>query len=868
MSCRFSLSAHSILFANDAKLEDASKATAPSETKHLVALPETEWKLWRWAALRSAGFPARGVLKLAASPEVIAAADAVIKAESSVQLSQKKACEEINAALDKLKESGQWSDKSTRRKLFKARKKIRAGIAIQGWNPELWASRRDLESVRSTYQSLFSEFQSKSTESIREIARSADFCEALVWQNPTALHNVLGPLLAQSSNGSSGGFAQRQRMELVASYWQRYCTKNDTIGFFGPVGWAQFAHNIECFSARPGTNLIATRKIYWESWAIEALSNVIAEKEGIRPWIAPILMPFLRLEGTILHHPQFGSFQLSEKDAVLLQSCAGEDTTHEIARRLLARPELHFQTESEVYAALQEWVNKGHVFWKFNIPQCAYPEKILRKAVQRIEQEDLRESALAILDEADSAKERLEELVGKPDHFTLAYQNLERIFTQRTGLPPTRHKGISYAGRTLVYQDCRRDIEVLLGPELLQSLAGPLSLLLTAARWFTWHMAEVYKARLLQVHSQLVRFTGKSTIDAAAFFGMAAPLFFEKSTALMEPVREEFRNKWERILQLTPGTGPVTYSSRELQNSVMREFPADRPGWSRARYHSPDIMIAAPSEEAIRRGDYFFVLGELHVGINTLSPSLWVNQHPSPMDLMNAIERDLGACDIVPLWTNAEILGSRTAFSLIPNSNYQLEYLGDSFSVDRARALPVSSLVVINENGELIARSRDNKLCRKVIDVVGRLVSAGTADCFRIITQRRHVPRVSIDRMVIKRESWRLPASELSFAHCSDSAGRFLQARMWMRDQGIPRFVFLTVPMERQPWYIDFESSVLVDIFCKMIRRAMNEVSPDATISLSEMLPLAEQVWLADAKDQRYTSEFRFVAVDAAGTQN
>ena len=39
----------------------------------------------------------------------------------------------------------------------------------------------------------------------------------------------------------------------VASYWQRYCSKNDTIGFFGPLAWGSFgrrASRSPCARAR------------------------------------------------------------------------------------------------------------------------------------------------------------------------------------------------------------------------------------------------------------------------------------------------------------------------------------------------------------------------------------------------------------------------------------------------------------------------------------------------------------------------------------------------------------------------------------------------------------------------------------------
>ena len=51
------------------------------------------------------------------------------------------------------------------------------------------------------------------------------------------------------------------------------------------------------------------------------------------------------------------------------------------------------------------------------------------------------------------------------------------------------------------------------------------------------------------------------------------------------------------------------------------------PAWSLARYFSPDVLIAADGEEALRRGDYEIVLGEVHAS-NTLLYSCFVALHP------------------------------------------------------------------------------------------------------------------------------------------------------------------------------------------------------------------------------------------------
>ena len=61
--------------------------------------------------------------------------------------------------------------------------------------------------------------------------------------------------------------------------------------------------------------------------------------------------------------------------------------------------------------------------------------------------------------------------------------DFEEEFSRFTGVAPNRAAGQTYGGRTLIYEDCRRDLEAKIGPAVLESLAPPLSLLLRSGRW-------------------------------------------------------------------------------------------------------------------------------------------------------------------------------------------------------------------------------------------------------------------------------------------------------------------------------------------------------------------------------------------------
>jgi hypothetical protein len=850
-------------------IADTTQPHTAEERDHLVALPGSEWSLWRWVCLRGAGFPSDDVLKLAAAPETISAAQEVVRSSEALELVRSRILQQLRTALDELRSAGQWEHKQKRKPLLDAISKINAGKLprslpegiLSGALEELTAALAQVDTASAAFQRKFSRSLQDTSKAIREIADSADFQEALTWQNRTAIETALNPLLRGPSDALERDSSRKQHEELVASYWQRYCVKNDTIGFFGPVGWARITSAISHINVRHGAKLLAARKTYWESWAIDALGAALARKYNLHPWIVPILAPFIRVEDMSLIHPLF-TLPLTAKQAALLRACNGYDTAKQIAARLMRMPNLFIRQPGEVYEHLRELATKGIVFWKFNIPTGPFAEQTLQEALQRIEDLGIRQQCLDLLEELDGARAQVEAAAGDPARLSFSFKQLEQVFTRLTGLSAIRNQGKVYAGRTLVYEDCRRDTEVLLGHNVLESLAEPLSLLLDAGRWFTARVAQAYEQKFQAIYSDIRRSTYATSADVALWWHKAAPFFFDKALEVMGPLQSELEEKWERVLQLRGDQSVLHFTCDELQPRLLREFPPTLPGWQGARYHSPDIMIAAADEEAIRNSRYTFVLGEVHVGVNTLQTILFANQHPSLPDLLDALTQDLGEENVVPAWERDEETCSRIV-PLIPKTNFRLEYLPNAFTTNRSRALPISSMILENHNGTLMAKTRDGKVCLRVLDLVGGLLGKQTMDCFRVIAPHRHAPRISLDSLIIKRESWRFSPEEMQFPYCAGAAERFLQARSWARAHGIPRFAFYKVPIERKPAYLDFDSPIFVDIFSKMIRRTVDAELPGAMVELSEMLPLFDQIWLTDVSGKRYTSELRFVAVDS-----
>ncbi|MGA9771469.1 MAG: lantibiotic dehydratase [Blastocatellia bacterium] len=824
---------------------------------HLLALSDGKWALWRWVGLRGAGFPCSLPLKLSA-PECAAAADHLLDVEDSANRARDR-------ALDALRHNPNDSERQLElRKARRALKKDRlpeslnasdgARVLIEAFRDVLALTDRASAEFSQAYDAALEQ----TSQAVCSIAEMGSFREAIIWQNRHAFQTSIKTVTANAPRRQK----QRASEELVANYLQRYCLKNDTIGFFGPVGWAKLNPQGERLRVETGENLIASREVYFEGWCIDALAKSLSRNRQILPWVAPRRIPPVYLDGATLYLPFRPPAKIPVKHAAVLQSCDGD----RIARQLVAdlrrtHPSL-FDNEKEVYEILEALNGMGLVAWTLEVPVASHPERLLRQQIERIGDESLRLPAVKALDELECSRRVVAASAGDAEALDSALGDLESTFTRLTSMASTRNEGKTYAGRTLIYEDCRRDIEIDVGPEIIRSLEPPLSLLLTSARWMSFQMASAFREFCKKLYAEFVERTGSSVIDAANFVNRASIIINESKSTPVDVVAGNLQQRWSKILAFAEDERHVQFTSKELLQPVMDAFDAPNPGWAFARYHCPDIMISARSVEAIRSGDYQLVMGELHQAANTLIPALWMEQHPAKEELMRAFDLDMNQPRLVPLKIKSmPDSNSRTIIGLHSSRDLFLATAPDAFGAPPSRTVPIGSLVVDSSNGELIIRSRDGRLRFEIIEALASLMSTLASSSFKLLPPRAHSPRITIDQLVVCRETWRTRASEMKFAFEKDEAARYLGARRWARGLGVPRFVFAKTPVEMKPFYIDFSSLVYVNILAKMIRRTV-ETGGDAEFAISEMLPSHDGIWLPDNKGQRFTSEFRIVALD------
>jgi len=490
------------------------------------------------------------------------------------------------------------------------------------------------------------------------------------------------------------------------------------------------------------------------------------------------------------------------------------------------------------------------VAWTIELPSAVLePERRLRELLQGLPPSEARLRALAALERLAAARERVA-AAGEPEALEHALEHLDGVFTELTHAAPTRRPGEAYAGRTLVYPECRRDLALRIGRPVLDRLAPALTLFLSSGRWYTHEVALRYRSVLESAYGELA---AHGPVRYQAWWELVAPHFEvsqRRPSPMVDAVLAELRRRWRELLSISPDRRRVELRASDLAPHVAHAFAAPSPGWPSARHLSPDVMIAARDAAAIGRGEALFVLGEIHIG-NTMMSS--AHLHPDRGVLFAAVERDIPGAQVSPV-ERRDVVTRVDRVSRV-DRDYHLE-LGASRSWrPRERVLRIADLVVERTERRLEVVDSVRGLRFDAIAFLDQYLSFAASSHFRWAAHEPHTPRVTIDNVVVIREQWCCEPAELDFAHAKEPADRYLGARAWARRHGFPRWVFVKTPEEIKPIFIDFASPLLVELLAKLLRQA-------AAVTVSEMLPDPEHVWLPDGAGHTYTSELRLTAVD------
>jgi hypothetical protein len=645
-------------------------------------------------------------------------------------------------------------------------------------------------------------------KALREAAKDPSFVEAITWQNPKAVETALASLSRKSIEEASS--KTRRHESLVASYLQRYTTKNDTAGFFGPYAWGRLDPAQTKPAAAHGPRLTARDRAELEHWAVIALAEALSKDPELRATIPPRRLPL----DAAVEDPTARA---------LLEAIDGVATPAEVAARAGLEEDL-------IFALLDRLHEAGLIDW--SLPAPFHPDlRGLDRLPERAE-----------IKAVEAKRAAVEAARGDPRKLANALGDLERTFESITATGAHRREGETYAARGLVFLSSTRDVDPALDPHTLADLDRALEPVLLSARATSAKIAAEYRAAFRALFESTGEIELPKFLQRASHLlpGTGRPDLIDRAIAATQAT-------WAELYEL-PARAAERRLSLEAEDLPRERFAAADCGFPHAQVHSPDLMIAD------KNGELELIVGELHLATDSMNNPAFLAGHPDPAKVSRAIE----ALYPRPLIEWVLPRGRETYVAQLTSDPEGL-----SIELDRAqswrrreRTFRADELYLVDRAGDVRVRDQSGALDVELVDFASFEISAYAGGAFRLFPPLPHRPRILLDRLVLAREEWRIPASEAGAALAHDPAERIQGFRALAARLGLPRWLFVRVEEETKPLFLDLASPPLLELAARAMR---NTRGP---ISFTEMLPSPEELWLADREGRRYTSELRLLVAD------
>ncbi|MEU4666238.1 lantibiotic dehydratase, partial [Micromonospora chalcea] len=450
---------------------------------------------------------------------------------------------------------------------------------------------------------------------------------------------------------------------------------------------------------------------------------------------------------------------------------------------------------------------------------------------------------------------------GDPDRLGAALAALNAEFTAVTGRPATRHSGQMYAARTVCYEETARDLEFRIGSAVIDALAEPLAVVLRTARWFTGEVAARCGEVFTELHEELaadgpVRLADLWLLAQGTLVSPDGPIGRAGATLTA---------RWAELFglaDLPEGQPELRLRAADLTDRVRELFPATRPGWPSARLHNPDVQLCAASPEAVERGDFLLVLGELHPASVAFDSAVLSPFHPDPAALHADLDADLGPVRLRVLWPDSfPRRTTRTTYALTGPADRQLG-IDTAHGADVDRLVPATA-VLVERTGDTLTAVFPDGARWPLMEVFATLLGSLLLDAFKLLGAAAYTPRITIDRLVVARRTWRTTAGACGLGGHPDETSRYLAVRRWRAETGLPERVFVKVGTEIKPCYVDLTGPLYAQSLCAMVDAALR-TGPDVPVVVSELLPAPAEAWVPDAQGRGYVSELRLQITDPA----
>jgi len=662
--------------------------------------------------------------------------------------------------------------------------------------------------------------------------------------------------LAKQSSATAGALPPRNKQARAHErhlllYLQRVSAKNDSLSAFGPEGWGTVGGDTMSLklSPRPG---IAARETFLERWTAHGAAAVLNADPEIREELSPRLNPNGRVDGNQFVLADTGEkIPLDPATLELLARLDGVTPAHSLGRGAEALEQL----------ALQKIIR-----WEVEVPALEpHPFDILVADVAAWRETPARSRWLAQLRPIAALPEKFAATEDTRARIQIIDEADERL--ARLGIAPKTGSRFLYSAGNPIGEECFRESGFSIGEDLVNEVARD------AAPWIDlWRDCYAFvasrvaagvrglleKAPLQNGALALPAFLHhceqlRMPLTGPAMVGLAHLAFQEVKAAFRERVRHRPEaDEW----QLTP----------DECHFIRQKF--QYPPFDEYTYPSADMQISAKSVAAVARGEYEWILAELHPPVALLHHGFYWGC-PDKEALSRALAATTKGRPTFHFGFFAIDFTATTTVRVLDAMPDLTYFVAPQRGNPRWRIIPPAEIEVFADEstGDVGLRTRTTQ------EYLGSFARGWTIPLgFHpfLFGRTPGLPRLRCGKVIVQRRSWTVSLEELPAGNYTGVSRNLIVALERLRAaKGWPRYIYIR-PSEQalrrsgaegrdkdtKPVFIDLESYLFLEIFHGWLTKA-------GELEVTEMLPGPDHL-LWQEKDGRRTFELRTQIVPAA----
>lgn len=647
----------------------------------------------------------------------------------------------------------------------------------------------------------------------------------------------------------------RRREQLAYRYLQRFCTRNETVSFFGPFSLGKFSTMKEMIAYRSlRKGKMINRKTYISIPLLVRMLHSAIDTDAILMMLKPQVAPCFKIEGARALHVITG--RTITLDATCLE------IIRLLGMRLTVKEIVSKQgSDGKTIMDKIRWlINKGIVLSGLEFSaKTNDPDKYMLNRLPSFP--GIRQH------EWYARLRKLSQLRIKFENG--AFGQRQRIIRELAKIFPPLSKGST--GRELKDEKgffteyCESPFRyVRLDKQMRSALCDGLGAILDLALRDKQTMRKIQRQLLREWLSRTFPANPTNEVPVNDVIAQMASSREENiypfqigNKNLSEVSTNDLPVNFIELIDQFKGMPFVSFDAETLKKRFLE------PGGNQ---HEPmatgcDIFISSSSKNAMNKGDYEFVLGEAHGMGQPLSVYAWVVKTSSRGKAF--------AREIKKIQKAISKKYRLSSFLTIPYSILDQPY--DSPAVAEID-MDIRSGRKKNKIDPCALRLKWDKKTVRLIETRKKkmplLLLHGARPLYSLFSmlypvisntrtaqEKSHFPRVKINTCILQREQWVFLKKDLFFAKASyqkSGIELWVELQEWRMREHIPRHFFLKTGRAHKPVFIDFQNYFAIEIFLNFSKKAQER------LYIIEMLPGPEKLWLKDGAG-RYTSEFRLM---------